>query len=462
MKTRRLFLSVFFAVAAFTLNAQPYSTKVSGLDMWQRMRQNPLLVYADYMPYPVMSDAEAPALTAAPKGYKPFYISHYGRHGSRWLISRGYYKNPVAFLSDAKRDGMLTEKGESLLERCKVVENASRGRYGELTKLGALQHRGIADRMTKNFPEVFKGDAKVDARSTIIIRCILSMEAECQKLKEFNPNISITNDASNYDMDYMNYQDPKGIFHSVTRSKEVRDSLNAYMYEKLDGTRIAGLVLKDPSYFDKYNDTHKNDEKFSTYTPDDFLYDIYQLTVDMPNTDLEISMDDVITPEEIYAAYKYRNYNSYMYSGWCDLSKNFTPYTQTNLLKNIIETADKAIAENYRGATLRFGHDSDVLPLCSLMDINGAGVHVSDIERLDDSWNMADFIPMAANLQFVFYRNKDKNAPILVKLLLNEKEAKLLPVKTDSFPYYKWEDVKAAYAPILKASPVPTVNLLLP
>lgn len=24
-------------------------------------------------------------LTPAPKGYKPFYISHYGRHGSRYL-----------------------------------------------------------------------------------------------------------------------------------------------------------------------------------------------------------------------------------------------------------------------------------------------------------------------------------------------------------------------------------------
>ena len=26
---------------------------------------------------------DAPALTPAPKGYTPFYISHYGRHGSR-------------------------------------------------------------------------------------------------------------------------------------------------------------------------------------------------------------------------------------------------------------------------------------------------------------------------------------------------------------------------------------------
>ncbi|MBP5721606.1 MAG: histidine-type phosphatase, partial [Bacteroidales bacterium] len=28
-------------------------------------------------------DFDVPALTPAPEGYKPFYISHYGRHGSR-------------------------------------------------------------------------------------------------------------------------------------------------------------------------------------------------------------------------------------------------------------------------------------------------------------------------------------------------------------------------------------------
>ena len=29
--------------------------------------------------------------TPAPKGFKPFYISHYGRHGSRWLPNDSRY-----------------------------------------------------------------------------------------------------------------------------------------------------------------------------------------------------------------------------------------------------------------------------------------------------------------------------------------------------------------------------------
>lgn len=33
-------------------------------------------------------------LTAAPKGYKPFYLSHYGRHGSRYMIGKKAYDVP--------------------------------------------------------------------------------------------------------------------------------------------------------------------------------------------------------------------------------------------------------------------------------------------------------------------------------------------------------------------------------
>lgn len=46
--------------------------------------------------------------TAAPKGYKPFYISHYGRHGSRYLISGKDYTKVLAVIDKAEKAGALT------------------------------------------------------------------------------------------------------------------------------------------------------------------------------------------------------------------------------------------------------------------------------------------------------------------------------------------------------------------
>lgn len=51
---------------------------------------------------------------------------------------------------------------------------------------------------------------------------------------------------------------------------------------------------------------------------------------------------------------------------------------------------------------------------------------------------------VAGNLQLVFYRSKRQPEDILVKALLCEEEVSL-PVHTDTYPYYKWSDVRAYY-----------------
>ena len=56
---------------------------------------------------------------------------------------------------------------------------------------------------------------------------------------------------------------------------------------------------------------------------------------------------------------------------------------------------------------------------------------------------------MAANIQFVFYRNASGN--VLVKVLLNEEEASL-PLKTAG-PYYQWTDFQDYYEDVLSHIP---------
>lgn len=469
-------VAALLAASATYSQAQPYKGKQTyswytmpngevtpGCD-WERILQNPSLVYSDYLPYPVTDSnpSTIPALTPAPEGYKPFYISHYGRHGSRWLISTRYYTAPVVMLEKAKEAGQLTELGLSLLERFKISNEAAISRYGELTPLGHQQHREIAGRMYKNFPEVFEGceeggcceDAviEVDARSTVIIRCILSMDSFCQRLKELNPKLQITNDASYFDMAYMNYQDPEGYFRALKNDKEAGNALADFSNKVMKPERFVASILKDPKWLDEYNLNKDSLKNFQKLTPMQFFYYTAQQVINLPNTPLTIKLDDLLTLEELYQVYVSRNAESYFYAGWDNLSKNVLPYSQTNLLRNILETAKQHVAEGKKGATLRFGHDSNLLPLCSLMNIDGAGVHVDNIEEIADNWAMYWYIPKAGNLQFIFYRSEDASAPVLVKVLLNEHEA-VLPVATDSFPYYKWDDFLAFYENILKDSP---------
>ena len=110
-------------------------------------------------------------LTYAPKGYKPFYISHYGRHGSRFQPSDERYQTVLETLEAAYKDGNLTPLGEDVLSRVHKLWIIARGNGGMLTKVGEQQHHDIAARMYERFPEVFASHKAIEARSSVVPRC---------------------------------------------------------------------------------------------------------------------------------------------------------------------------------------------------------------------------------------------------------------------------------------------------
>ena len=73
------------------------------------------------------------------------------------------------------------------------------------------------------------------------------------------------------------------------------------------------------------------------------------------------------------------------------------------------------------------------------------GKEISDLEQLDDEdWLCYKIFPMACNVQMIFYRPLGSGGDILMKVLLNENEARL-PLKEVSGPYYKWSDFRTYF-----------------
>lgn len=385
----------------------------------------------NYYAYP---DKNLPSLTPAPEGYVPFYINHYGRHGSRWLIAPTDYTFPVEQLTKGERNGKLTKRGQEVLNVCRQMLDASQGRLGELSDIGAEQHQGIAKRMFDNFPEVWTGDAKVDAKSTVVIRCILSMLNEVETLKSLNPELRITTDASEHDMYYMNYRDTV----AIAAQKTARPAVNAFK-DKLFPPKSLEKRLE------KMTSRLFNDKKFVRDSIDSFRFEYVLFDVvsnmqshhDFENIDLYTG---VFTVEDATDFWTYNNARWYIYSGNTPLNNHTGARAHRHLLRNFVDEADKAILSGVNSATLRFGHESVVLPLVCLMGLNGMDYETTDLTTLADHWRSYEVFPMAANVQMIFYR-KTGSDDILVKILLNEHEA-ALPIETDCAPYYHWLDVR--------------------
>lgn len=400
----------------------------------KEIEDNVNLAGSNYLAYPTPTKP----LTPAPKGKKPFYISHYGRHGSRYLIDRGDYYRTLDILCRADSAGKLTEKGRGVMRKVRLMCSESDNRYGELTELGALQHRQIAHRMYKRFPQVFSDSAVVDAKSTIVIRCILSMESELQELARLNPKLKIRHDASEHDMYYMNYDDKELV------GKRSNDATRAYIdkwsKENINPTRVMSLLFNDDDYVRRNVDSR------------DLYFRLFRLACILQNSELRHTVDlfGIFDRQDIYTLWQRHNIGWFCEFGPCELNGATQPYTQRNLLKKIITEADSCIALDKPGATLRFGHETMVLPLTCLLNLNGYGntMHPNALEK--NQWYNYRIFPMGCNIQFIFYRKDAKDKDVWVKVLLNEEEA-TLPITPVQGPYYRWSDVRKYYTGKLDA-----------
>lgn len=379
-------------------------------------------------------------LTPTPSGYEPFYLSNYARHGSRWLIGTGDYDNAYKTLSKAKQRNKLTPEGIEVLRRVEKIRNTSVKRLGDLTTIGERQHHQIGRRMANNFPEIFKApDTYIDARSTVVRRCIISMVAECLELAAANPSATFHNDTSDSLQYYLNNPDRK--VPAPLRPKV--DSVVATFYPKLyKPERLMEYLFNDPAYV-----------KDSIGSRKSLMDQLYTIARNMQSHDIDNDLFYIFTKEELYNMWKYDNIQTFVYNGNC-VQNPYAPYSQANLLENFITTADTIVNKPaYHGATLRFGHDSCVMPLAFLMEL-GEAAHVIDMNNFDTLDNYVrnyNLVTMATNIQLVFYRPTNGNGPILVKALLNEREVSIAHLPTDNFPYYKWTDFRKYFSDKLEA-----------
>ncbi len=374
-------------------------------------------------------------ITSPPEGYEPFYITHYGRHGARYITDDDPYKYLVNKLDTAHSMGLLTPIGEDALRRLEIAYADAYKRDGDLTKLGARQHRAIAHRMCVNYPSLIQQPLTVKANSSTVRRCMLSMANFCLELKTMNPNLNVEMNASEHDMYYITPNDSIEIPKSE-KDGELYDSLSIFKYRMLNGRHQMALL---------FNDTVKAKKLVDAHLLADHLWDVNSDMLCLP--ELRLSFSDLFSEDEIIDGF--RAYNA----SWC-LWEGLMPGAQPNyyaiypLLQNFLDEADAMVNSGKSGLRLRFGHDSVLLPFAFILGVDEAIHATDDMENLHNTFALFRLIPMAGNVQWVFFR-KQGSDDVLVKFLMNENETSI-PISTDCYPFYHWKDVENHYRAMLK------------
>ena len=409
-KTILLMMSLLMAIMS-------WAQGISALD---QLKADPRKSYGMDYPYSFTTQK----LTKAPKGYKPFYISHYGRHGSRYYWNAMLYQELSKLLTTAHEKQILTPEGEAFYEKFMAAKDELTAGVSELSDLGWEQHQRIARTMYNNFPEVFKKGGNVFAISSLTGRCVLSMSSFCQELTQCNPMIEIREQSARKTLDGVVPTDNQNPLKRKFPRANARWEKNREKFPFDESLRDKVIKRVFTNTDSLQNLHHIGSNLINLYTS-------------LPNIGHEGMMGNLITDDEMVAQWEQSNLGSY---SWV-----FGPqYEMIPILEDIIKKADAAIdGSSDHISDLRFGHDTCLGPLTVLMGINGADLDPEDpfeVKNCYQNWETCK----ASNIQLVFYRGKKGTDDILVKLLLNGEEARL-PIATDSYPYYKWSDLRQFY-----------------
>ena len=364
----------------------------------------------------------------APKGFKPFYISHYGRHGARYIYNNSEYELLYEVFANAQEAGVLTTLGKKLYDSFMAVYPHFHGRAGELTQLGQEQHRMLADRLIEAYPQIFRKKPIIKAESSIYTRCIMSMNAFCDVLR--SKGCEVYEDVDGRDMAYLapyTKHNPK----YKGEDQSWRSEYAEYFDRRFDRKAFYERLFNDPGFA-------------SSIEKDmDFIMTLYYMDGHMGGTEFsDISFGEVFSDDDYALCNEMDNIKFYMRKGWGDGAQGkINVALGESLMKDILEKSEIALISGKPAVDLRFGHDGAIMTLLAFLHAEGWNCKASDMSDIKNVWKSSN-VTMASNIRFILLKKSDE---VIVKVQYNECDLKL-PLESYSGSYYRWNDFHKYYS----------------
>ena len=363
------------------------------------------------------------AITEHPDSLQPFYISHIGRHGSRYPSSASTAKYIKFYLDFADTTGTITQTGRQLLGIIDKTIEMCDGKWGDLDSLGMEEQRGIAERLYAKFPELLE-NGQIEAISTRSPRAVMSMYAFTHRLTQLSSEVEISTAEGERYTPLLRPYDVNEKYISFCDSPEWKNIFDSYCKSTCPLAVARRLVGND---FEATDDALR-----------ELSISVYSFISGMSAIGIDFDYTTYLSDEEYEQLWSIDNMEHYLlYSGTTVSSA--PAELAIPLVEEIVEAADRVV-EGRRpvAANLRFAHAETLMPLLSLLQINGGHYLTHYFDQVKDNWKDYAIVPMAANLQFIFFKTEKGN--IYVRTDLNEQPIPLIP--GNPAIYLPWNEVR--------------------
>lgn len=372
------------------------------------------------MPYPVPAES-----VTLPDSLTAVFINHVGRHGARFPSSPKNVTTLIRELAKADSAKALTPAGEELLTLAKFVSETSRNRWGALDSLGMAEQRGIASRMFRNYGMLFN-DTRVNAISSYSPRCVMSMYEFTHQLDRLNNHIEITTSSGRQNSPLIRPFDLDSDFIEWVKSGDWKAAYEM-QFETMMPTAPARKLFKGEYAREMTNDDARK-----------VSFHAFKLLQGLSAMGLPSKMERYFTREEANQAWSCTNLSHYLERTASTLS-TLPAEIAAPLLTDLLTTAEAAVEEKQQYAVmLRFGHAETLMPLLSLMHLDGCYYLTNYFDTVALHWKDFHVVPMASNLQMILV--KSKSGKMYVRFDLNERPIPLLP--GSDIIYTPWQQAR--------------------
>lgn len=333
-----------------------------------------------------------------PCGYKPVYVSYFGRHGARYALD-GVYDKVYKILSEADSLSNLTPDGKKLWTEYKPFYAHVRPLAGQLTDRGRSQIDCIARDFYRSYAPVFEGDTRAVAMSTAIGRVVETMNIFIAGLEQEDSTFSCSTSSEVGNMAILDPTDPGSPNPlPVPFPSDSRAEAKVYSDSLLDPLIWAARFLKDPSIAG---------EK-----------DCLNLMKNLRGVSIDSGLfTDCFSREDYRRLFEAWNYSGYLVFG----PSAFGLAGGERIFDYIATSAASDIADGVN-MRLSFSHDTAMMPLLSYLGVKGFDFVTDDPTLVSSHWSCNN-VPMGANVQFVVYAGEGSD--YLLRVFLNGEQVGL-------------------------------------
>lgn len=323
---------------------------------------------------------------ALPDTLSVIMINHLGRHGARYETSPKRANKIRDTLMKAKKQNTLSAKGDSMLDIVNRTLELSKDKWGALDSLGMKEQQGIAARIYRTWPALVK-NSHIEAISSYIPRCIMSMYEFTHKLSSIDDNVEILTSSGKVNSPLMRPFAIDSAYLDIRKDAPWAEALDSFYKKNIPLEPVWRLVGHDTM--------NRDDARQFAISLFGFLCGLNASGIDGD------FLAEFYTIEEANKMWECRNITQYLERTTSVYSSIPSDITRA-LLADFINTTDYFLSGRSKASlNLRFGHAETVMPFLSLIRLPGCYYVSKDLDSVSRYWKNFYVTPMATNLQMI-------------------------------------------------------------